>query len=278
MRHLIQIAVLSDLHLNIRKGELLNSGLSDAEATAELEPLYREALDEARTADILVLDGDVCEGTLGISWAAETFPRIPVVYVAGNHEFYEHDYWELLNQLHETAARTDNVRFLENRATEFNLHGQSLRMLGCTLWTDYELYGVERMSEAMQEAGFRISDHQWIKYRGETFWPEHALDLHRQSRNWLTRELAKSFAGTTVVVTHHAPSRISITPQLEGDLLSPAFASDLTALISEYQPPLWIHGHTHHNVDYHVGATRVISNQWGYPEEGLPLMTKIVTV
>ena len=31
--------------------------------------------------------------------------------------------------------------------------------------------------------------------------------------------------------------------------------------------PLWIHGHTHHNVDYTVGRTRVFTNQRGYPEE-----------
>ena len=33
--------------------------------------------------------------------------------------------------------------------------------------------------------------------------------------------------------------------------------------------PLWIHGHTHHNVDYKIGATRIYSNQRGYPEERL---------
>ena len=27
---------------------------------------------------------------------------------------------------------------------------------------------------------------------------------------------------------------------------------------------LWIHGHTHFNVDYKIGQTRVITNQRGY--------------
>jgi hypothetical protein len=31
--------------------------------------------------------------------------------------------------------------------------------------------------------------------------------------------------------------------------------------------PLWIHGHTHHNVDYHLGVTRALTNQRGYPQE-----------
>jgi hypothetical protein len=32
---------------------------------------------------------------------------------------------------------------------------------------------------------------------------------------------------------------------------------------------LWIHGHTHHCVNYHLGGTRVLSNQRGYPDEGV---------
>lgn len=32
---------------------------------------------------------------------------------------------------------------------------------------------------------------------------------------------------------------------------------------------LWIHGHTHHCVHYHLGGTRVLSNQRGYPDEGV---------
>jgi hypothetical protein len=31
--------------------------------------------------------------------------------------------------------------------------------------------------------------------------------------------------------------------------------------------PLWIHGHTHYNVDFKVGSTRVLTNQRGYPNE-----------
>jgi hypothetical protein len=49
--------------------------------------------------------------------------------------------------------------------------------------------------------------------------------------------------------------------------LSASFASDLDALITESGAPLWIHGHTHNNVDYRIGATRVYTNQRGYPDK-----------
>ncbi len=30
---------------------------------------------------------------------------------------------------------------------------------------------------------------------------------------------------------------------------------------------LWVHGHTHHCVDYRIGGTRILSNQRGYPDQ-----------
>lgn len=47
-----------------------------------------------------------------------------------------------------------------------------------------------------------------------------------------------------------------------------AYASDLEQTMMEFGPDLWVHGHTHHAVDYHVGATRVVSNPRGYAREG----------
>jgi hypothetical protein len=93
--------------------------------------------------------------------------------------------------------------------------------------------------------------------------------VHFQSREWLAGQLTRRPA-RTVVVTHHAPSRRSIPPFHEGSQLNPAFASDMEALIYSSGIPLWIHGHTHYNVDYHVGGTRVLSNQRGYPDTPVP--------
>jgi len=42
-------------------------------------------------ADIVILAGDIGVGLGGIEWAARRFPRAPVIYVPGNHEFYDQD-------------------------------------------------------------------------------------------------------------------------------------------------------------------------------------------
>lgn len=73
--------------------------------------------------------------------------------------------------------------------------------------------------------------------------------------------------GRTIVVTHHAPSPRLEAPGYVNGPLSPSFVSDAGPLIERSGIPLWIHGHTHYNVDYRLGATRVLSNQRGYPTE-----------
>jgi len=70
-----------------------------------------------------------------------------------------------------------------------------------------------------------------------------------------------------VVVTHHAPSPRSEAPYHANSPLKPAFASDLDELVEESHVPLWIHGHTHYNVDYVIGSTRVLTYQRGYPDQ-----------
>ena len=61
----------------------------------------------------------------------------------GNHEFYNHDIG-LTDELKATAA--PNIHVLNNDKLE--LHG--IRLLGSTLWTDFNLYGaaeLEKISE-----------------------------------------------------------------------------------------------------------------------------------
>jgi hypothetical protein len=100
--------------------------------------------------------------------------------------------------------------------------------------------------------------------------PRDILQIHEQSRQWLQAALAEPFDGRTVVITHHAPLARSLPEHRRTDPLSVAYASDLTALIKGGEIDLWIHGHTHHCVDYMLGRTRILSNQRGYVDEQAP--------
>jgi hypothetical protein len=71
------------------------------------------------------------------------------------------------------------------------------------------------------------------------------------------------------VLSHHAPSALSLIYQEPGPLLDGAYASNLEWLMHRYKIDLWVHGHTHVPCDYMVGATRVVSNPRGYHPNAL---------
>jgi hypothetical protein len=172
----------------------------------------------------------------------------------------------MTEKLREACAGT-NVRFLENGAAEIG----GVRFLGCTLWTDFELFGAERRPAAMAAAREGMMDYRHIRVspRFRRLRPEDTAGLHRESAAWLAGELAKGDAKKTVVVTHHAPHASCLDPAFRGELLSAAYASDLSELLG-MGAALWVHGHNHRSEDRVVGGaggTRVVSNQRGYPGE-----------
>jgi len=210
-------------------------------------------------ADVVVLAGDIDNGTAAIDWAEHAFAGKPVIYVPGNHEYYDGEYFAVGEALRTRAAASPNVRLLA--PGELKVHG--VRFIGATLWTDFELFGAETLVPAIEESLKYVVDFRAIRYRAEgLFTPEHSLVLHRQDRAFLEKKLAERFHGKTVVVTHHAPHPSSVHPKWGVSLTSAAFVSDLGALLGK--PALWIHGHTHDGFDYSVNGTRVVANPMGY--------------
>ena len=241
--------VLSDLHLSHRP--------------------FAVVIDAARidsNADVVVLAGDLDDGLGGIRWARESFPDKPIVMVAGNHEFYEKHWFRHIDDMRE-AAKTYDVNFLE--AEGIDLGG--VRFLGCTLWTDFELFGVEKKDVAMHVAKAQMNDFHCIEIsrypefhsvQSKQLTPELAALRHKGSVEWLAKKLGKGDPKKTVVVTHHAPHPLSVSAQFSQDMLSASYASDLTRLMGK--AGLWIHGHMHHSVDYNVDGTRVVCNPRGF--------------
>jgi predicted phosphodiesterase len=254
----MKILILSDLHTEYQ----------------DFEPVFRDgARYGARIdaeADVVVLAGDIGSGTEGIEWAARTFPLKPIVYVAGNHEFYDSAMEPMLDDMRAVAAELQ-VHFLERDSVEI----EGVRFLGTTLWSDYEILGKEKRQTCINESLMRMNDFRLIHTTRPTpnyapdprpgprrFFPQDAIELHQESVAWLEAELAKGDPSRTVVVTHHAPHFKSVEPRYEYDPTSGAFASDLTRLMGRSH--LWIHGHMHQTSSYTVNGTGVLSNPRGY--------------
>ena len=208
-------------------------------------------------ADVIVLAGDIGKDVSGIYWARATFPNMPIVYVAGNHEFYCGNRLEVLARLR-IAARETNVHFLDNEEVVIN----DVRFMGATLWTDFKLFGEELKLDCMYEGESKLNDFRLITEGEWNFSTNDSIRLHDESVAWLSKALKEPFHGKTVVVTHHLPSADSVVTRYKKDLLSACFASKLDYLMRK--PVLWVHGHTHDSLDYQVNATRVICNPRGY--------------
>ena len=205
--------------------------------------------------DILVLAGDIAGKPKELNQYLHSLAgSVPILYVMGNHEFYGHDFALELSGYQKAVESQNGVHFLENRSVEIG----GIRFLGCTLWTDF----LGGMHGKASEQG--MNDFEYITLKGDKLrWVDVAY-RHRESLEWLRKELETPFSGPTVVITHHAPSNLSNPPQFAGSPISGAFYSNLDDLIEETQPALWIHGHIHDSSDYMIGKTRVVCNPFGY--------------
>ncbi len=213
----------------------------------------------APEADLLVLAGDIAAGADGVRLFAD-WP-VPVLYVPGNHEFFDAD-WQRTREELRRAAEGTRVSLLDGDECRFG----GVRWLGCTLWTDYALDEQLDAGEQMQACARRMRDHAVIHVGARLFKPEDALAEHRRCRAWLEASLAQPFDGPTVVITHHAPSARSVHPRFAGHPVNPAYASRLEPLLAGARA--WLHGHVHDSFDYLVPgsggrACRVVANPRG---------------
>jgi len=224
-------------------------------------------------AEVMICAGDIqVKGIVPtLEWLTATAARrVPVIVVAGNHELYGAAMVPSIQEARAFAERTPNVHFLENDTVELD----GIAFIGGTLWTDYRLG--DRDPEVVMfhaehgTAGIRMSDYKRIKYSKvpyRKFRPIHAYRKHMETREYISSELQARRRRKTVVVTHHAPSIRSIAWTDRADPLSPCYASDLEDMILKTEPAIWVHGHIHQRVDYHIGTTRVVANPRGYPGE-----------
>ncbi len=203
-------------------------------------------------ADIIVAAGDIGIFKQGIDWLKQL--NKPVIYVTGNHEFYNQEYNKTIKVLRKECAGS-SIHFLENDTFEY----KGVRFLGCSLWADLYLDGEEKAIAL----GKTINDFRKIRFNDEPFNQAHFSKLHHISREWLEEELAKPYDGKTIVVTHHAPTEWSWDDS-RNKLKKIAYCTDLRYLFHEFPIEAWFHGHIHSLGDYRIAGARILSNPRGY--------------
>ncbi len=248
----MSVLVIADLHFDF--------WLSDGrDPFAALDPELLASL------DALILAGDITNKPK-VRWH-KAFQHIGkyidprrIHVIPGNHDYYD---FVLDNdpRLAEICVES-GVHFAQKSEFIFG----DLRVLCCTLWTDFTLHGDR--ATAMRIAQSDMNDYRYIRLKAaghRRIRPSDTVFIHADHRRWLEEQLAVPFAGRTVVVTHHCPHADLISDTCRD--VDPAYGSDLRFLIEDAQPEAWLFGHTHHPAETVVGRTVVRNVSLGYPSE-----------
>ena len=274
----MKIALASDIHLEF--GDLI--------------------LKNEENADVLILSGDICTASQFknkpkirnmvksfFSRCAFQFPH--VVYIMGNREHYNFDIAHTYDRLKNELVDLPNIHVLEKETWEHN----DVTFVAGTLWTDMnkgDPLTLWHCGNAMNDFRMIANSNRMVQHKRNVYhenernedgtlivksvdhyqspskWSaEDSVEDHKKMMDYIkiaTENKTKQY----VVVTHHAPSTISIAECYRFDtLMNGAFASDLSDFIlNRPQIKLWTHGHMHNISDYMVGDTRVVCNPRGY--------------
>jgi Icc-related predicted phosphoesterase len=218
---------------------------------------------------VLVLAGDIGVGGLAMSFIQKNAPKWKaIIYVSGNHEYYNQVMSEHEAKWQDRAATFDNVFYLQNDAVVID----NVKFIGTTLWTDLnkgdfntvhkaKMYMNDyKMIKTSKAPGYSYSSRVNDKY----LTPYDTMNLNFESVEFLKKELDTNMK--VVVVTHHAPTSAMIDLSRYGhqELLNAAYYSSLEYLIDEFEPAFWISGHTHAARQEWVYETLCVSNCRGY--------------
>ena len=269
----MKIQLLSDLHL---------------EAHPHFVP------EPAPGADVLVLAGDIGSYQEGGQLGDEDFglarfsplPQwgawpTPVLFVPGNHEYDAQDFDEAHQRLRRTCDKL-GIAWLERETLVLD----QVRFVGTTLWSDFDALADHEQTDSLtrrlqlRDKAFRAANFYLRKTggtrSGEAFLAEPMRAQALACQEWLQAALSTPFAGTTVAVTHFAPSLRSADPRYGLVPGTAGFCNALDHLLPHAQ--LWLHGHLHAPSDYTVSGTdpstqkawqcRVVANPLGYARKG----------
>lgn len=268
----MNIQLLSDLHLE-----------SNPHFTAQPLP----------GADLLVLAGDIGSyqngsllsslnvadfglarfSPLPVSQGGANWPT-PVFFLPGNHEYDGLDFDEAHARLRETCQRLGLV-WLERES----LVHAGVRFIGSTLWADFDALSTDQArtgeltlgeqlkarDKAFRAANFYLKKNHAFRH-GQPLLADALREEALQAQAWLRQALAQPFAGTTVVVTHFAPSLLSADPRYGLSPGTAGFCNSLDELLPLAR--LWLHGHLHCRIDYVKLGCRVVANPLGYARKG----------
>jgi Calcineurin-like phosphoesterase len=243
----MRLQLLSDLHLE----------------SEEFDP------EPAPRAELLILGGDIDSTWDGLS-RFRGWP-VPVLMVAGNHEFDRRELNDAWPALAERCARL-GIRLLERESIVMtDSHGRRIRFVGTIRWPDFDVFGRAQRDKALRAASY-FQRVMGATQHGATFDAAAVRGEGLACRAWLHAELSARDVDidASVAITHFAPSLRSADPRYGLQPTTASFCNGDDDLLPHVD--LWLHGHVHCRHDYtqaHArGTTRIVCNSRGLALRG----------
>ncbi len=223
----MRLQFMSDLHLN------------NYSRRFEIEP----------NAPNLALIGDICEAfdkklyefLLSVSNQYEK-----ILYIPGNHEYYENTIEDVDSYLSEVCCELD-IEYLQKKSIEID----GVILSGCTLW-----------SSPAPESFYKTDENRWIK----NFDRERMVMEYNKHLDFIQKEIKLNRVNKPhILLTHYAPMY-----EMNGKYITAPytdmFASDLKYI---FKPPIkyWLCGHVHQNLTIIHNEIPCITNCLGNPDE-----------
>lgn len=248
----------------------------------ELQEVDYPSRENAPECDLIIIAGDLNAAPdlhITLEFLIRRFEK-PIVYVPGNHEFYQNK-WLINDRERSLESDRQTIKAIETLSLQWpqrfycldqdEVIIDNIRFIGVSLWVDFQMNISKKsgLAQRMQEARAILNDFRAIRMKnGKLFTPEDMLELHLSDAAYIRQRLAEPFNGSTVVLTHHMPHPDCTPPVYANSLGNYLFASGSDAfddlLHSEGAPDLWFCGHTHHAFDVQIGRSRILCNPFGY--------------
>jgi predicted phosphodiesterase len=196
-------------------------------------------------AEVLVLAGDICSARF-VDQPRFIFEEVSkkfqhVVYVPGNHEAYATSIKQSWHNIQSAASGFSNIHALNNESVLL----RGVQFFGGTGWFPR-----------------RSSSDRFQPYMNDFRLISDIKDVYESNARFRD---GVEVCLPDVVVSHHLPEEECVSPRYKGDPLNAFFVSDFDVKASG--AGLWLHGHTHDQVDMKIGNCRVVANPLGYPSE-----------
>ena len=203
-------------------------------------------------ADYLIMAGDICNNRYVMYMFDKIHPKVKkIIIVKGNHEYYHNDInYEVVYPPHVVCLRAGKP-FVDG----------SVAFIGDTLWTYVPGHKMSYIERFMNDYAVIANDDYELTC-------EDTNDLHEKQKSQLLVDCYEHPDKQIVVVTHHSPSYNGLSPKFAGHPANCAFHSDTIELFSDIENiKVWVHGHTHDEIDYKHKNIDVLCNPAGYLRE-----------